>query len=67
MIGDLAKKDKVAAQEPLPLQAGSAGHGRVEANPACRTWQLVSRLLNNPISLRLLKKVQMQGGARWAE
>jgi hypothetical protein len=27
----------------------------------------LSRLLKNPISLRLLKKVQMQGGARRAE
>jgi len=24
-------------------------------------------ILKNPFSLRLLKKVQMQGGARWAE
>jgi hypothetical protein len=28
---------------------------------------VVSRLLKNPLLVRLLKKVRMQGGKRWAD
>ena len=41
---DVAKNDKLAAQESLPLDAGSAGHDGVEANTACRNWQPHSTL-----------------------
>jgi hypothetical protein len=29
--------------------------------------RLIQKMLKNRLSVRLLKKVQMQGGARWAE
>jgi hypothetical protein len=32
----------------------------------CLLWHVIP-LLKNPISPRLLKKVHMQGGPRWAE
>jgi hypothetical protein len=35
-MGDSTKNDKSAAQGPLPLDAGSAGHDGSEANTACR-------------------------------
>jgi len=53
----VAKNDKLAAQESLPLQAGSAGHDRVEANTACRTWQPPI----NVISFRPRSRIAMSG------
>jgi len=35
---DPATTERRAAQEPLPLPAGSAGHGGVVVVTTCRTW-----------------------------
>jgi hypothetical protein len=50
----------------LPRQSSPFARIR-SVPPAARAAVRVSKLLEDPITLRLLKKVQMPGGKRWAE